>query len=100
MPRGVYERKRRGKAAERKAPARGRVEIASPYCVIGAKVNPRGNYGDRKWFDDLDLACSHAAQKLLVARQSGDLNTDALFVVKVVRVVKPVDPRYEFLEVK
>lgn len=90
MPRGAYERKTAAK----------KVTVPSKYCVIGRKVNPRSNYGDRKWFDDADMACSHAANILLKARQDGDINTTEMYVVQIVRIVKPIDPKYEFVEVK
>lgn len=94
MPRGIYPRKpKRGRKPS------SRIVYPSPFCVIGATLSPARATGKRTWFDDVDKASSHAANLLLSDMRNRDPivnNTRELFVVQIIKVIRPKQPSAQF----
>lgn len=87
-------------------PRKPRIEVPSPYCVIGKKLSLARSTGQRTFFADPLRACSHAANLLesdLRSRQDHfGPDERELYVVKIVKVIRPKQPslQYDFFDVE
>lgn len=87
-------------------PRKPRVEVPSPYCVVGKSLSLARSTGQRTWFGDPSRACSHAANLLESDLRSRQDNFNGgereLYVVKIVKVIRPKQPslQYDFFDVE
>jgi hypothetical protein len=71
------------------SPTEPKLDVKAPYCVIGKKITAYGT-ATRTWFDDPNRAVSHAKNLISkdVIENQRKNNTDELYVVKIIRVIK------------